>query len=160
MEEKQPDVFRQLKSAHLAILGCFTLVVLAVIALLQTHRFAVNKSESLDRTLQVVLMIISLGMVISGFNLFRKKIMQIRGSVDTDGVSRMKQYRTACIIWWAMIEVPGMFAAIGFLITGNYAFLALALFHLAILAVFMPRKQNIILLLNLTETDVKRLEGQ
>jgi hypothetical protein len=43
---------------------------------------------------------------------------------------------------------------------GNTVFIILALFHLALLTVFMPRKDNIVLLLNLTTDEVHRLEGK
>jgi hypothetical protein len=69
-------------------------------------------------------------------------------------------YRTACIMWWAMIEAPGIVAGIGFILSGNYAFFALAIFHLLTMLVFAPRKANIILFLNLSSDEVARLEGK
>ena len=69
-------------------------------------------------------------------------------------------YRTACILWWAMIEGPGIAAGIGFILTGNYAFFALAIFHLLIMLVFSPRKSNITMFLNLSSDEVARLEGK
>ena len=56
------------------------------------------------------------------------------------------------------IEGPGFFATAGYFITGNGAFFALALFHLAILAVFMPRRENFKLLLNLSDTEMDELD--
>ena len=58
-----------------------------------------------------------------------------------------------------MIEIPAMFAAIGYLLTGNKAFLFMALFHVLLLLVFMPRKDNIIQLLNLNSDEVAELEN-
>lgn len=156
--EKRPDAFRQLKGAHLALLGIITAITIAAIVLLQMG-FAVNKNETLDRTLQAVLVLLALISIVTGFNLFRKKILQVR-ALNAPGETRMLQYRKACIVWWLMIVLPGIFAASGFLITGNYAFLALTVFLISVLAIFMPRKQNIILLLNLTDTEVARLEGK
>ncbi len=57
-----------------------------------------------------------------------------------------------------MIEGPGMVAIISLLLTSNYAFFVLACFHIIILAFFMPRKDNIILLLTLNTEEVKKLE--
>jgi hypothetical protein len=67
-------------------------------------------------------------------------------------------YRGACIMWWALLEAPGLFAIISYMLTGNKVFIVLSLFHWALLAVFMPRRDNIILLLNLTSEDVQRME--
>ena len=72
----------------------------------------------------------------------------------------MALYQTACIIWWAMTEGPGILATVGYLLTSNFAFIALAIFHIVILGAFMPRKQNIIVLLNLNGTEVANLEGK
>ncbi len=58
-----------------------------------------------------------------------------------------------------MIEAPGIVAGIGFIISGNFSFFALAVFHLMAMLVFAPRKANIVLFLNLNSDEVKRLEG-
>jgi hypothetical protein len=69
-------------------------------------------------------------------------------------------YRAACILWWAMIEGPGLLATIGYMLTANLSFLALAGLHILIILAFMPRRENIIVLLNLTAADVAELEGK
>ena len=75
------------------------------------------------------------------------------------GIQRLIQYRTACIIWWSMIEIPGMFAIACHLLTANLSFLFLAIFHILILFLFTPRKENIILLLNLNSQELGEIEG-
>jgi hypothetical protein len=72
----------------------------------------------------------------------------------------MEMYRAACIMWWAMIEAPGIVAGIAFIISGNFAFFALAIFHLLAMLVFAPQKANIVLFLNLNNDEVARLEGK
>jgi hypothetical protein len=114
--------------------------------------------ESFQRIFQVVCILVSAGMFVAGFNIFKKKMLAARNDPGP-GEQRMELYRAACILWWAMIEGPGLLAIVGFILTHNYAFFALALFHLACLWAFTPRKANIVVLLDLTTEEVGRLEG-
>jgi hypothetical protein len=155
----QPDQFRMLKIVHLAILGGLTLFAIIATMLVITKYALPKYEEGFEQTLQGVIAILSLTALLVGFNLFRKKIGVAR-NMNGLAEERMNQYKTACITWWALIEAPGIFSVIGLLLTGNFAFLALALFHLILLAVFMPRKDNIIVLLHLTSDEVARLEGK
>ncbi|WP_315818845.1 hypothetical protein [Paraflavitalea speifideaquila] len=114
---------------------------------------------SMERTLQVVAVVVTVTLLLLGFNLFKRKMMAARNSTEA-GEARMNAYRNACIMWWAMIEAPGLLAVVCFFMTGNYAFIALAGFHVLLLLLFMPRKANIIVLLNLTSKEVEQLEGK
>lgn len=133
----------------------------ASIALLMSQRdsFSPFLDKSFDRIIQVVVIVASIAFLVIGFNFFRKKLMEVRSSTLA-AEKRMEQYLSACIIWWTMIEIPGIIAVIGFLLTHNHALLFLGIFHLLLLFIFMPRKENIILLLNLNSEEVKRLEGK
>lgn len=153
---QQPNAFTTLRILHIALLigmAMFNIVGLVVVRL-GFHKV----DDSFQRTLQVVCIVLSTACVLGGFNIFKKRILAARNSMGT-GEERMDQYRAACILWWALIEGPGLLATIGFLLSGNYAFLALAVLHILILLVFMPRKGNIIVFLNLTTQEVERLEG-
>lgn len=154
----QQDAFKALKILHLAIVGSFILTTAILILLVQLGQWQ-SIDPDLERTLQVVAVVASVAVLLVGFNLFKRKMMEARNSTAS-GETRMRLYRTACIIWWAMIEGPGLLAVICFMITGGYAFIALAGFHILLLLVFMPRKDNIIVLLNLDSQEVARLEGQ
>lgn len=153
----QPNAFKLLKIIHLALLlGLFVLIGASLFIVLR--RLGTVQDESLQRTLQVVCIIVSLGCMLPGFNIFKRKILAARNNSQSAD-KRMEQYRSACITWWAMIEGPGLLAAMSFLLTGNFAFFALAIVHLLVLFVFTPRKGNIILFLNLNNKEVKLLEG-
>jgi hypothetical protein len=152
----QPNAFKLLKIIHLALLlGMFLMVTVPLYIVLKGMAIA---DESLGRTLQVVCILLSIGCVVIGFNIFKRKILAARNNAASAD-QRMEQYRSACITWWAMIEAPGFLAAISFMLTGNFAFYALAVVHLIILFVFTPRKGNIIVFLKLDSKDVKVLEG-
>jgi hypothetical protein len=153
-----PNAFKLLKTIHMALLA--GMIIFAIVSLiLDQQGYTAGLDGSFERTFQVVCVLVSLSCLLIGFNLFKRKIMAARSST-APGETKMVLYRTACIVWWAMIEGPGILATMGYLLTGNFAFMALAIFHVVILGVFMPRKQNIIVLLNLNGTEVAKLEGK
>lgn len=154
----QQDAFKTLKILHLAIAAVFLLFTAIVLLLFQTGQLKAI-DPSLERTLQVVAVVASVAILLLGFNLFKRKMMDARNS-PAPGETRMRMYRAACILWWAMIEGPGLLAVVCFIITGGYAFIALAGLHILLLLVFMPRKENIIVLLNLKGQEVAQLEGK
>lgn len=154
---QQPNAFKVLRILHTALLigmAMFNIIALVVVQKGMTPA----AGESFQRIFQLVCILFSGALLLAGFNTFKKKILAARNDLGP-GEQRMDLYRAACILWWAMIEGPGLLAVVGFILTHNYAFLALALFHLAVLWVFTPRKANIVVLLNLTPEEVGRLEG-
>jgi hypothetical protein len=149
--------FKALKLLHTALLAMFGSFVL--ISFLLVKRGITGQDEhDMDMIFQVIAAVLSIGALLGGFSMFKKRLVEIRKSQES-AESKFAMYRGACIMWWAMLEGPGLFAAISYMVVGNVAFLALALFHFIVLVVFMPRKDNIIMLLNLTSDDVRRLEN-
>lgn len=153
---KHPNLFRSMRIIHLAMLG--GLFLFLIMGGLLGVRLPSLLDESADRLLQVVVVVVSLASLILGFSRFKKKLTLARESPE-NGVGRMQLYMNACFTWWALIEGPGILAVIGHMLTGNYAFLALVCLHIIILFLFMPRKENIVVLLNLGPAEVQRLEG-
>src|SRR4030095_5745766 len=107
--------------------------------------------------LQGITALLSVGALVIGYRMFSKKLSAVRSSTN-DGILKMEEYRKAVIGWWAMIEAPAIFAIICYMMVGNYAFLALAGFHFLLMVLFAPRKDNIILLLNLNSDEIRKLE--
>jgi uncharacterized membrane protein YozB (DUF420 family) len=154
MQPQSP--FKALKILHTAILfglAFFTIVSLVI----PREEIAKDFDKSLEPILQAVAAGASLLSLLIGFNIFKKQLVAARNNGGT-AETRMAVYRSACILWWALIDAPGILSIIGFTLTGNYAFIGLVLFHIGLLAIFMPRKSNIILLLKLTKEEVQRLE--
>ncbi len=155
--QHQSNAFSVIKIVHIGLLvGMAMFDIVSLIIVLQG--IPVIADESIQRNLQVGCVLLSALLLIGGFRIFKKRIFAARNSPEA-GEKRMEMYRAACIMWWAMIEGPGIVAGIGFIISGNFAFFALAIFHLLAMLVFAPRKANIILFLNLNSNEVGRLEG-
>ena len=155
-DPKTTGYYQSLRILHTALVSGVVLF-LAVIFFLVYKQSGSLVDVSVDRILQVVAVLLTGISLFIGFRLFNKKILELRHSA-LPARAKLEAYRTACIVWWAMIEGPAFFAATGYYLTANAAFLALAIFHITILAVFMPRRDNFRLLLNLTDTEMEELD--
>ncbi|MBS1563135.1 MAG: hypothetical protein JST39_02050 [Bacteroidetes bacterium] len=155
-DTKPTNDFKVLQLLHMALLtGMAALATIATIIVVQ--RGALSQDASLGRILQVVVVALSVGGVLLGFNLFNRRMKALNPMLDAK--SKMAVYRSAAIVRWALLEMPAMFTLISFLLTGNYAFLALGIALLLIFVVVRPAKQLIIFLLQLNEQEVAELEG-
>lgn len=150
------NIFKVLTILHRSMLLGLVLLAAAAFFVAKKNDEADNY-ESLEMVLQGVAALVSIVMLVVGFGIFRRRLPVIRTSMEP-AEKKMEKYLAACILWWAMIDGPGLFSLICFMLTGNYAFLALGLFHAGLLAIFLPRKDNIIMLLNLTSDEVQRVE--
>ncbi|WP_127131526.1 hypothetical protein [Pseudoflavitalea rhizosphaerae] len=140
---------RKLKFQHTVFL---VLLVLAITgALVYTASAVITENEDLERTGSAVAVILSVACLLIGFNFFKRKMMEAR-NIELPEM-RMRKYFAACMIWWSLIYLPGIVALALFVLSAYYSFVALAILHCLILLAFMPRKNNIVLLLRLTEKD-------
>lgn len=153
----QPNAFKVLRILHTALLLSLFLFAAVSLFIVLTHTTVAN--ESFDRTMQLVCILLSASCILIGFRIFKNKLTAAHNST-APATERMMQYRTACIIWWTMIEGPAFLAGIGFFLTGNFAFFALLAAHILILFLFTPRKSNIAVLLKLNSKEVDALEGK
>lgn len=143
-------IIRKLKFQHTVFL--LLLIVAIAGAFVYTSTADIVENENLERTGSAVAVILSVACLLVGFNLFKRKIMEAR-SLELPEI-RIRKYFTACMIWWSLIYLPGIVALALFVLTAYYSFVALAVLHCLILLVFMPRKNNIAILLRLTEKDL------
>jgi len=153
---KGSHIFKEFRLIHLAII--LGLVIFCIVSIVMVQlKLKSPVALSVDRILQLVVIIFSAALLFAGFRYFKNAIMKIR-SFKHDAEKRIADYRSACIVWWAMIDAPALLALVCFLITGNYAFFAVAFCHLIVLILFMPKRENIILLLNLSSQELQQLE--
>ncbi|HTE23049.1 hypothetical protein [Flavitalea sp.] len=147
------QVFRLIHLAQVLVVTIFGIATLIIVR----KELQEPVESSVDRALQVIVVVFSGLMLFFGFKLFKNRILKIRES-RINAEKRIADYRTACMVWWVMIEVPALISFACFMITGNYAFFALGIFHLMILIMFAPRKDNIILLLNVSSQELQEIE--
>jgi len=153
--QQKGNEFKALQILHMAMLTGMALFTVVAVFLVTKGLIPVNKA--LEKPLQVVALLVSVGSTAAGFALFNKRIKSIQ---PTDAVAnRITIYRAAAILRWALIEFPVLLSIISFILTGNYAFLALAIALILVFVVVRPAKPVIIFLLQLNEKEVSELEG-
>jgi hypothetical protein len=156
MEQKGND-FRALQVLHGAMLAGMALLAAIATWLVISCGPLGQTDASFGKTLQVVVVLAAIGATAAGFRLFKKRIQAIE-PLDTVK-NKLTAYRAAAIMRWALIEFPTLLSLIAFLLTGNYAFLALGIALMLLFAVLRPAKLMIVYLLKLTEKEVSELEG-
>ena len=109
-----------------------------------------------EKLLQVVALILTAGGIYGGMTIFKKRLMLIR-EMQTDARQKFAEYRVASIIQWALLEGPSLFCIICFFLTGNYAFIALAVVIMFLFAAIGPSKNKILTQLQITESELDAL---
>jgi hypothetical protein len=153
MKEKASPI-KSLQVIHTAMLAGMVLfcMISAVIKL------SGNKPVDpvLNKTLQVVVLVVSFVLIRTAFYLFNKQLRALEPSFSP--AEKFSVYRSASIIKWALIEGPVLFAAICFMLTRNYAFIALAFALVILFALQAPAKLKAMLQLQLSEQEFASLE--
>jgi len=78
--------------------------------------------------------------------------------MDATDSEKLNAYRGAYIIRWAMLQAPGLFSIISFLITGDYAFAGIWLVLIILFVTAGPSRSKMDDDLELDE-DVEGLKG-
>jgi hypothetical protein len=115
-----------------------------------------SEFQHLNQILQVIALLFSVAGFYVGSLLFKKKLLQARETL-TGIKEKWTLYRAACMIQWALLEAPCIFVIIGFLLTGNYAFLALAGALILLFAMMAPTKLKIAFQLQISEAEMVEL---
>lgn len=130
-------------------------VFAAVCAYLVYTKAIAPAATELEKVLQVAALIITTGGVYAGMVIFKKKLLQIR-DMQSDK-EKFAAYRAASIIQWALLEGPSLFCIICFFLTGNYAFLALAVVIMFLFVMATPSKNKILTQLQISESELNEL---
>ncbi len=143
------DFFHQLKRLNNFLF--FGLIIASALAIvLVASNIPGKANEDINRFLQGVAVLISVVTFFIGLQTFKKRVLMLRKSTEAVPL-RLAQYRKACFNWWLILFVPGILYIVFFVATGNYAFLVLALFNCVAILLFRQRKENVQILLNLSE---------
>ncbi|MES1223579.1 MAG: hypothetical protein ABUT20_49240 [Bacteroidota bacterium] len=156
MQEQKAGYLKSLKIIHTALLAgqCIFLAVMVFLVIRKSMR---PVDPSLDKILQVVALLVSFAAVFVSINIFKKKLQNINATAE-NATEKSTPYRAANIMKWAMIEGASLFSIIGFFLTGNYSFAALAVFLIVFFAMQAPSKIKIMLHLQISEQEADELE--
>ena len=141
---------------HKAMLAGQLIFAAVAFYLVYSKSFPFQNLQELDRILQVVALVCSVGGFYTGLLLFKKRLIAAR-EIQPDSKGKLAVYRQACILQWSLIEGPCLFVIICFLLTHNYAFLALAGVLILIFTMMAPSKMKIAFQLQISEEEVNEL---
>lgn len=149
------NAFKILYVLHKALL-MGQILFSAVCAYLMYSKLVEPLAPELEKILQVAALILTAGGIYAGMSLFKKKLIQVRES-QCSLKEKFEQYRVAAILQWALLEGPSIFCTVSFLLTGNYAFLVLAIVIMFLFVMMGPSKLKMQLQLQISESQLDEL---
>lgn len=152
---QKSNALKTLNIIHKALMMGQVIFAAAVVFLAYTKTIEPSAKE-LDRSLQVVALLLTVGGIFAGTSIFKKKLLQLREK-ELGAKEKFAQYRSASIIQWALLEGPSLFCIICYFLTGNYAFLALMVVMLFLFAMAAPTRMKVLLQLQISEAELDEL---
>ena len=106
--------FALLRILHLALLSG-QLIFSGVVFYLVYSKIMIPSLQEQDKTFQLVTIAIAVIAYYSGNYLFKKKMLQLKENVNASINEKFVQYRTACLLQWALLEAATLVCGISFL---------------------------------------------
>lgn len=137
---KKMSFFSTLSFMHRAML-VGQLLFLATMFFLVYSKFLLPPLAAREKLLQVIALLVAVTTIGISSRLFKQKLSVI--ILDVDINRKLLRYRSAVILLWGLTEVSVLVCGICLLLSGNYAFLALAIVVIVYFAMLMPVKSRI-----------------
>lgn len=153
---KAASPYSALKLLHQAMLMA-QVIFAGIIFYLVYSKTIIPPMAAEDKMLQVVALISTAGSIFSGIGIFKKKIVFIKEQPLNSTAEKLNNYKLACIFLWGLIELSGFFCIICLLLTGNYAFLALAAALIIYFALQAPSKTKVAQHLDISSSELDGL---
>ena len=155
---KKANAFATLKLMHGAMLmGQLIFIAVLVYMVYGNQIIPFLSSASSEKILQAIAIVVTAAAMFAGISLFKKKLALIKEGTLLDAKEKFSKYRQACLLQWALTELPVLVCCICFFITANYAFLALAAVPLAYFVTLSPVKDKTAMQLDLSSGDLDEL---
>jgi hypothetical protein len=124
LNQTTKDFFRANDILFFALLAGQVMFSLVMLGLLITENVVVQADANLLNILLVVVVFAGATSVVASTKVYRLKLQSIPATVTL--AEKLVQFRSACIIRWAILEFPSLLAVVASFVTGNMIFLALA----------------------------------
>lgn len=126
-----------------------------IVVFIRAKGFGIENTvdENTSRILQIVALVTGFGCLWFGMRFYRKRIAEIRDA-NIAASEKLKQYQAASIIKWGLTEGPCLFCIVGYFLTGNWSFLALAGIIIFVFAGYNPQKSLVMRELGLAEDEL------
>lgn len=151
-----PTVFSTINLMHRALLAGQVIFIAIMFYLVYRKEMDPIFIEQ-EKLLQAIAIVFAAIAIFFGTNLFKKKLALINESAGNDAKTKLTKYRAASMLQWGMMEAACLVCGICLLLTGNYAFLALAIVLILYFALLMPVKNRIAAQLNLQSSELDEL---
>ncbi len=151
-----PSLFKDMQSVYKTMLYVLILLMIVAFLLVQFGIIQPFVEVSTDRMLQVVAVIYCFAAVFVGLQLFRRKVDSIKISQAT-AREKLTKFKSASVLQWSLMESAAVFSVLCYLLTSNWAFLALAFTLLVLFGGLNPFKHKVMIQLRLSEQDVAGL---
>ena len=148
------SALQTMKILHRAF--CFGVLIFAgVVTFLVASKSASNVIADFESTMQIIAVVLAVAAVFIGERIFKNKLLVLREEKDLR--VKIDLYRQASIVQWALLEGAALFSIIGFYLSTNYAFLALAVFIIIYFIMLIPNATKINLLTGITPEELNNL---
>ncbi|MDI3318676.1 hypothetical protein [Pinibacter soli] len=154
----KPNQFKALQKTFNGLLLTeigFAVVVLSIVLIAKK---TISQNVQLDRALQLIALLFAIASCLIGFRLYKKRVLELRAG-NLSAQEKMDGFKKASVVFWRLINIPALFCGICYVITGNFAFMALYAFLLFAFGAQNPFKSKVALLLNLSASDIAALDG-
>ncbi len=132
-------------------------IFFAAVTLYLTLSGAVNQENSSLRDIFVFIVpLFVVGGIYGSLVAFKNRLSVTKSKVNL--IEKMSDYRTTCIVRWALLEFPSFFAIIVYFLTGDFIFLAMAALIIAYFVTIKPNVEKTTIDLELDYTDKTKVE--
>ncbi len=134
-----PQSLKTLTLIHLALLAGQTMFLAVVIFL--NFNGSPNDDSGLREVLQYVVPLLALAAISTGQLIFKSLINSIK--TKNTYKEQFALFQSACLIKWATLEGPSLFAIVSYFLTGGWFFVAIAVSLMIIQALDRPTQEKI-----------------
>ncbi len=141
--------FKALNILHKTLL-MGQIIFVAISIFIVYNKMIVSPAKEMDKLFQIITIVLAAAGYFAGSAFFKKKLIQME-ELQSSAKEKFEIYRSASIIKWSLLEGPCIFSIISFVLTANYAFLALAFVLILLFTIESPTKTKVALQLGISE---------
>ncbi len=153
--QSSKDFFRALQIIHIALIVGQVFFGLIIVFLVSSGELDIELQE-LKMIFFIIVPIFVIGGYLGGKILFKKSMESAKQKPGLD--EKLADYRSACIVRYALLEGPSMLAIIAYMLTAELSFIIIAAFIIAIFLTLRPSVDRAIIDLELNYDEVQKIQ--
>jgi hypothetical protein len=148
------EYFRALQIIFYALIAGQVSFALVSVFLNQMSDFS-SGTEDLRKIFLIIVPVFVIGGYLGSRFLFKNNLKTARSRESL--TEKMNDYRAACVVRYALLEGPSFLAIITFLLTGDYVFLGITGFIIAIFLTIIPSQDKAVFELELNPYEEQKI---